>query len=432
MYGLIASLSLGFFIGGRIADKRNRRTDLVWLLILASLMAVSTLLTYENVLQSIAETDWDSRWQAVVAAVVLFAPTSYFIGMTSPYLAKLNVSSLTMTGRAVANLDTFNAIGGIAGTFVTGFILFGYIGAHEAISLVAIILLSLSWTIAPRIYIGKRIAVTVILLVCALSPQSAVQGVTKIDTASAHYEVISGFWGYRPVTGLVTGPTGTQSAVYQDKPNDPVFWYVQEAVRLAVERQPKSILVLGGGAFTMPQHLSERLPHSQIDVVEIDPMLEDISQTYFGYTHPNNVTEIFTDARTYTNKTNKTYDMIIVDVYGDTTIPFTFMTKEYGQQLARILVNNGLVVANVIGGETGACRETLTAVDASYRSRLPYVWYATESGHAEERANYIMAYAKYDAKPKGLKRFTDALGRVYTDNFAPAERLYYGCLERGK
>jgi spermidine synthase len=167
-------------------------------------------------------------------------------------------------------------------------------------------------------------------------------------------------------------------------------------------------------------------------VVEIDPALEGISQQYFGYTNPSNVNEIFTDARTYVNKTDTQYDVVIVDVYGDTTIPFTFMTKEYGQQLARTLSSDGLVVANIIGGQTGACRETLASVDAAYRSQLPYVWYGTESGRSEERANYVVVYAKRDIQPKGLTRLNDLKGILYTDNFAPAERLYYDCLERGK
>lgn len=424
---IIAALSLGFFVGGRVADRRDKATDLIWLLLLASIMAVGTLLTYEGMLDAIVDTEWDSRWQAVVAAITLFAPTSFFVGMTSPYLAKLNVDSLQSTGRAIASLDMFNAIGGITGTFVTGFILFGYIGAYQAIALVAVLLLAVSWSIAPRVYFGKRLIVTAILLLCALTPPTVVQGITKIETASAHYEVITGFWEDRPVTGLVTGPSGTQSAVYQQGPDDPVFWYVREATRLAIERQPSSVLVLGGGAFTIPQYLSSRLPNATIDVVEIDPELEAISKQYFRYDNPANVNEIFSDARTYVNTTDRMYDVIIVDVYGDTTIPFTFTTKEYVDALTKILTPNGVVIANIIGGLKGDCREVLAAVDAAYRSRLPYVLYTNESGKLENRANHIMLYARQEVQVAGLKPFDDPHGTLYTDNFSPAERLYYEC-----
>ena len=424
---IIAALSLGFFMGGKLADRRHRHTDLVWLLLLASGMAVITLITYEGVLQSIVDIIEDSRVQAVVAALTLFAPTSFFIGMTSPYLAKLNVTSLKSTGQAIASLDMFNAIGGIIGTFVTGFILFGYIGAHQAIAMVALLLLSIGWLVAPRIYMSQRLMISGVLLLCALTPPTAYQHVVKLDTASAHYEVVQGFMDGQLITGLVTGPTGTQSAVFQSGRSDPVFWYAKEAARIAIERRPKSVLILGGGAFTLPQYLSEQLPGSTIDVVEIDPELETISRDYFGYTNPANVNEIFTDARAYVNQSKKIYDVVIVDVYGDTSIPFTFITKEYGQALATRLAPDGIVIANIIGGLKGQCRDTFAAVDAGYREAMPNVYYANESGRTENRANHIVVYAGVPQRIDGLKPLPSFGRAAYTDNYAPAERLYYTC-----
>lgn len=424
---IIAALSLGFFVGGRIADRRDRATDLVYLLGLASLMAVVTLVTYDGILLMIVEAIKDSRIQAVVAALTLFAPTSFFIGMTSPYLAKLNVDSLKSTGRSIANLDMFNALGGIIGTFVTGFILFGFIGSHQAIGVVAVLLIAISWLIAPRIHTGKRGVVSAILILMALTPAGSVPGLIGIDTASAHYEVVSAFRNDRPITGLITGPSGTQSAVYQNGLSDPVFWYAEVVSKLTIDRQPDSILVLGGGAFTLPQYLSEQLPDAEIDVVEIDPELETISQQYFRYTNPANVDEFFTDARTYVNQTERTYDVIIVDVYGDTSIPFTFMTKEYGAAISKLVNKNGVVIANIIGGEVGQCRDALAAVDAAYRSVFPFAQYANESGRPEERANYIVQYSQQELETPGLKPFPRLGGPLYTDNFAPSERLYYQC-----
>jgi len=424
---IIAALSLGFFVGGRLADKRDRAIDLVYLLLLASLMATITLVTYDSILYAIVHTIKDSRIQAVVAALTLFAPTSFFIGTTSPYLAKLNVDSLKSTGRSVANLDMFNAIGGIAGTFVTGFILFGYIGSHQAIGLVAVLLLALSWLIAPRVHRAKRLIVSGVLIMMALTPAANIPGLISIDTASAHYGVISTFRDDRPVTGLITGPTGTQSAVYQNGLSDPVFWYAQVVSRLTIDRQPDSILVLGGGAFTLPQYFSERLPDAKIDVVEIDPELETISQQYFGYRNPSNVDEIFTDGRTYVNQTDRKYDVIIVDVYGDSSIPFTFMTKEYGEAISKILTKDGVIIANIIGGEIGKCRGALGAVDAAYRSQFPYALYTNESGKPEARANYIVMYSKQELTVEGMTTLPKVGSELYTDNFAPAERLYHDC-----
>ena len=427
---IIAALSGGFLIGGQIADRRHKQIDVAWLLLLAGCFATLTLVVYGNVLDWTVETFQDNRIQAVVAALVLFAPTSFFIGTTSPYLTKLKVTSLQSTGQAVASLDTFNAVGGIVGTFMTGFILFGFIGSREAIGLVAILLIAVSWGLVPRIHTLKRGIVSALLTIIVCIPAPIEQGVTNIDTASAHYKIVDGFYGgLQPVTGLLTGPGGTQSAVYQDGSDELVFWYTQQMADLAIAKQPSSVLVLGGGAFTLPQYLSKQLPDATIDVVEIDPELINISTDYFNYEHPSNVREIVADARTYVNNAATDYDVILVDVYGDASIPFSLMTQEYGRAIANLLKPDGLLAANIIGGmRGGACQDVLQALDAAYRTSLPYGWYKNELGQPEERANYIVAYSRnLTAKPIGYVDLPQGSQAAYTDNYAPAERLYYNC-----
>jgi len=426
---IIAALSAGFLIGGKLADSRRRAIDVVWLLLFAASFALITLVIYNGLLEWVVGAIADSRLQAVVAALLLFAPTSFFIGTTSPYLAKLKVTSLHSTGQAVASLDTFNAIGGIVGTFSTGFILFGFIGSREAMGVVVVLLLIASWLLKPRQDTGKRLLLSLIIIVTICIPAPNVSGVKNIDTASAHYKVVMGYYNLRPVTGLLTGPGGTQSAVYMGDPSDLVFWYTQQMADVTIAQKPKNILLLGGGAFTLPQYLSEHLPQASIDVVEIDPELKNIATEYFSYTSPRSVHEIFTDARTYVNKSDKQYDIILVDVYGDASIPFSLMTKEYGQAIESLLAPNGVVVANVIGGMLpGACNEIITALDSAYRTGLPYAWYNNESSLPEKRANYILVYSRQDMDmPEGYTRLPDSNRQPYTDNYAPAERLYYNC-----
>jgi spermidine synthase len=202
---------------------------------------------------------------------------------------------------------------------------------------------------------------------------------------------------------------------------------------LTIKQQPTSVLLLGGGAFTLPQYLSEYLPHATIDVVEIDPDLRRISKDYFNYEEPTNVHEVFTDARTYVNQANKHYDVILVDVYGDASIPFSLMTREYGQAIGRLLKPGGIVVANIIGGTAGgACQDVLTALDGAYRTALPYAWYKNESGKAEVRANYIVVYARQPMNLDGYRELPKSSNKPYSDNYAPAERLYYSCQQSAR
>lgn len=428
---IIAALSLGFVVGGRIADRRGRPFDVALLLLSAAVAATITLLSYQDILQWIAESYTDGRIQGVIAALMLFAPTSFLIGVTSPYLAKLNVRSLRSTGRTVAALDACNALGGIVGTFFTGFFLFGFIGARETIICVAVLLIGMSWLLALRTRPIARATVTVLLLLLLFIPSTQAATVRRIDSATAHYEIIDMLAPTGMATGLVTGPHGVQSAVYKDGRSDLVFWYTNEMARVAIERNPKSILVLGGGAFTLPQYLASKLPDAQIDAVEIDPKLEDISTQYFHYAHPSNVSLYFEDARTFVNRNGGMYDVVLVDVYGDTMIPFNLMTREYGVALAQHVRPGGLVLANLVVGQTGACKNIWKSINAAYGTELPHAQYTTRSAGLP-RGNYVLAYTREQQDLHGYTRISTTDSQGYSDNFAPAERLYFDCLQQSQ
>lgn len=425
---IIAALSIGFVVGGRIADQRKQAADIALLLLGASIAATVTLLTYQELLRWIADSFTDGRIQGVIAALLLFAPTSFLVGVTSPYLAKLNVRSLHSTGRTVAALDACNALGGIVGTFFTGFFLFGFIGARETLICIIVLLLAMSWMIAVHSRTILRGATTVVLMILIFVPPSSDGVIERIDSSSAHYEITSTLGPTGQIVGLMTGPYGVQSAVYQDGRSDLVFWYTNEMARLTTERQPDSLLILGGGAFTLPQYLAEKLPDTTIDVVEIDPKLEPISKKYFHYKDPTNVTVYFEDARTFVNREGKKYDMILVDVYGDTMIPFALMTREYGRAIASHLATDGIVLANLVVGKTGPCRDIFAAINAAYGVQLPYAQYRAQSTLVD-RGNYIVAYSRHAINFAGYRPISTNESIGYSDNYSPAERLYFDCLQ---
>lgn len=426
---IIAALSVGYYTGGILADKRGYRYDVSWLLLLAAFLVAATLVLYPETLQSISEWEVDTRLEAVAAAVLLFAPASFVLGAISPYLAKLNVRSLHTSGRAVASLSAFNSIGGILGTFITGFILFGYIGSKETIALVALLLLIANWLSEHRHRVKLRVGMTAIVIVTGLLAfNTNARSSISIDTASAHYEISDFLYGSEIVRGLQTGPTGIQSAVRLTGAKDPVFWYTQELARLTLERKPQTVLVLGGGAFTLPEYLAAKLPDATIDVVEIDPALEAISRHYFYYEGSPNLNLIFTDARTYINQSKKTYDVVIADVYGDGSIPFSLITKEYGEAVAARTNSDGVVLANIIGGLTGPCREVLDALNNAYSQKFAHAYYEISPQAAETRANIIALYSRTPTAHSGLRVINAQPAQVYTDNYSPSERLYHSCL----
>ncbi len=419
---IIAALSLGYYAGGRIADKRRQEFDVALLLLGASFAVISCLVLYSEVLAEIASWSVDVRFQAVLAAGLLFAPASFVLGMVSPYLVKLNIQSLKQSGSAVADLSALNSIGGIIGTFVTGFVLFGYIGARETIMIVTLLLLACSWLFVVRVRAMRRMLFScVVIILMLLSGNSPV---LAIDTASAHYEIKEQPYGISSIRGISTGPRGIQSAVYINGSSELVFWYTQQMAMLTVAQTPKDILILGGGTFTLPRALAERLPESTIDVVEIDPKLQQIAEEHFFYTNPSNVSVITADARSYVNQTTKQYDVVLVDVYGDAEIPFSLMTREYGEAVKQATKPEGVVIVNIIGGATGACREVLDTVASGYAAQFSHAQYQPNPSDTPSYTNIIAVFSDVGL---GYGTAFGPLPHPYTDNYTPSERLFHQC-----
>lgn len=424
---IIAALSVGYFVGGKLADKRATLVDISWLLLASGLLIALTRLFYLPVMDWTLEALVDPRIQAVLGSLILFAPTSFVLGAISPYLVKMNITTLDKSGQSVARLSAYNAIGSIVGTFLAGFIIFQHVGARETLILVIFLLIATSWTILPRQNWRWRVTVTLILSILAIIPAVQNKYNADVDTASAHYQIINFADRQNTYRGLVTGPGGVQSAVNVDGTDDLVFWYTREMAQKTLEKKPAKILMLGGGAFTLPQYLSARLPGSQIDVVEIDPGLKQISEKYFHYKNPANVKLIFDDARRFLNVNHDKYDVILVDVYGDATIPFSLATTEYATALEADLAPKGIVIANIIGGlKGGPCQEVIGRLGAAYQTKLPQAYYTTDRGYEYAAANFVVTFSRSGLKTAGTP-LPVMSEQPYTDNFAPTEALYFRC-----
>ena len=245
-----------------------------------------------------------------------------------------------------------------------------------------------------------------------------------IDTPSARYTIVDA--GHLRL--ITTGPHAAQSGVDLRQPDQLTFWYTKQLADVVAQAPGRAnILVLGGGTFTLPRYLAHKYPDSTIDVVEIDPELARIAREHFFYDDPANVNLVFADARTYVNETRERYDVVIVDVYGDTHVPFTLLTREYGERVAALTKPRGIVAANLIAGPKGPCGELLGALSAPYAAHFANGLYRMEKPD-RERSNLVATYSREPfAWPAALPLGERLKALPYTDNYAPAERLQQDC-----
>lgn len=435
---IILALSLGYAFGGWLADKRVKAVDVAFLLLAAAAGTAITLLAYSAILELVVVYVADPRLQGLLASLVLFAPTSFILGSISPYLARLKLKSIKTTGRVVAGLSAINSLGGITGTFVTGFVLFGYFGTNQILVFLVFGLIFLSWLIVSRHHALERIVISagvVIAALIGLNPPLPDNVVADIDTPSARYQVQEIFGEREPYRALITGPGARQSGSYTDGSNQLVFWYTQAMADITeIAPRKDNILILGGGAFSLPRYFSEKYPDSHITVVEIDPALPAISEDYFYYEPAKNITVVSEDARTFLNDNRKKYDIVVVDAFSHTTIPFTLTTREYAAALENAVSPNGQVMVNLIVSTHGSCGELFAGIDKSYKSSFVHgAYFPRYPNSTNVRQNLIAAYANQEhAWPGQAKNVAAKLpgGQSFTDDFAPTDRINFDCSQQ--
>ena len=171
------------------------------------------------------------------------------------------------------------------------------------------------------------------------------------DTSGARGEEIKVFdwWraGKRTVRYLRSGNL-IQSAMYLDNP-DELVWSYGEYYHLAeiyVDRQPRRILCLGGGAFSIPKNMRRWYPKARIDVVEIVPELAHLAKKYFFADH-RAIHPFIGDARVFLEKRlYRQYDLIYVDINASGKFVFSLSTEEAARCMRRYLTKDGVLIVN--------------------------------------------------------------------------------------
>ena len=179
----------------------------------------------------------------------------------------------------------------------------------------------------------------------------------------------------------------------------------------------------------MPDYFARHFPNAQIDVVEIDPELFNIAQRYFNVEDWSNMNVYGEDARGFVNRggNGEKYDFILVGVSHDIAMPWQFVTREFGEAVRKMLVDDGVVAVNLIAAETGGCGQLFDAVYGAYASAFAHRYLIREDVAPERLANTVLLLSRQEKPEMGIAPLDREIDAVYTDRFAPIEHLLLQC-----
>ena len=406
----LLALSLGYIHGGRRAAKRATVPRIVWLLLVPAAYIAVVVFAHDRLVVVAGGFGLPNRFASLPAVVVLFGPPTYVLGYISPYAAEL--SDAESTGAASGHVYAVGTVGSIIGAFGTTFVLIPALSI-EAIGLVLGFLLvgaALVTTLATR----HARSVTATLLVGTLLVTAGSAGTIGVSAGGpVVYETHTPYQQLEvtDLAGIRTLYLDGQphSAMDLDEPNRHVFEYTRYFhLPFLLSDDIDRVLFVGGGGFTGPKRFVADYDVT-VDVVEIDPVVIETAERYFGVERSEDLRIHQGDGRAFLRETETTYDLIILDAYKKDKVPFQLTTVEFMGLAAERLSDDGVLLANLISAPNGPASQFYRAEYKTVERAFPQVYaFPTSSANTVQNIELVATKRSTHVSKAELRRRNDA------------------------
>lgn len=409
---VLLSLSLGYYLGGKLAERQSSPHILAWLLYLGSIFTLTIPLVAPFLLKSVFIHHGSPHiiltllLGPLMASIVLFGLPVFLMGAISPYLLTLLTQKFGHVGSTSGQLFALSTIGGLLGTFLPTLLLIPWLGTHATITLFALLLGLVS---LPHMGTKKRTIQAASALVLLTAAQILIpQNITEVASAETTYQRVA---INSPRDGLnylqLDAGFGVQS-VYD--PESILTGYYYDYASLLpylltrdLKKEPAQVLIIGlaGGTIARQMHYFFG-PEVSLHAIELDPGVTRMANAYMGLRDtPIQVTH--GDGRQVLAKDTNSYDIIIVDTYfNDLQIPWTMTTQEFWRVVRDRLKPGGLAAMNIaaLGASKSALVEAITNTQAHV---FPHVYEAKlKEG---KNSNHLVILS--DTSPNATIRLSD-------------------------
>jgi spermidine synthase len=439
---VLVALSIGYWFGGRMADRRPNLPALCATVLIASvLMALVPFVADPFLSLSVEAFDEYSIGAfagSLFGVLVLVAVPVLMLGSVSPWAIRLKMRAVEDSGEMAGRMYAISTVGSLLGTFAASLLLIPLVGTQRTFLTFALITASVAalglrprWALVP-------LAIAALLAVPVGTVKGSSEGkvLHEADTEYQYARVVEYPDGERRLElneGLAIHSLYKPGTVLTGG-----YWDAFLVDPLTVRPEPPGhVAILGTGAGTTARAYGHYFPDTIIDAVEIDGELLDIGRRYFDL-EPRPQLRLHTaDARPYLRSTDERFDAIFLDTYRQPYIPFYLTTKEFFALARDRLRPGGSVLINVgHPADSDRLEKVLTATLGSvfrYVARDPVkrtntILIASDTEPSRtvlERAEFALPTDLRPLANDAAARLAAPLGggEVYTDDHAPVEWL---------
>ena len=306
----------------------------------------------------------------------------------TPSLVKYSVDSLDDSGQTVGTLGAFNTVGSIIGTFVPTFVTIPAVGTSITFLIFSGILILLSVIYFICQHTGKKkiaASVLIFILCCGLGYSDSFAFWQKDLTYEGEsiYNYLQVSETDRQVVLSTNVLFGVQSLYMKEGGLTGMYYDYAMAAPLMVPDKPvedMDVLILGMGTGTYATQCRKYFGDMNIEGVEIDEKITELSREYFSL--PEDVKVTTYDGRAFLQAVDTTYDVIMVDAYQDITIPFQMSSVEFFTMVKDHLKDGGVMVVNMNmhGNKEGDINQYLADTIANVFDNIKITYYNANGG----------------------------------------------------
>ena len=294
-------------------------------------------------------------WAAFLSCMAIFVLPLFLLGTVTPSLVKYATDNLEHNGRIVGNLNAFNTIGSIIGTFLPTFVTIPAVGTAITFLIFSGVLLLIG--IIYFVSIGAKkmfcAGAVVIFILCAIVGNSnsfAFWEKNLLYEGESIYNYLQVKENPRQIIFSTNVLFGVQSL--KVKSGGLTGYYYDYALAAPLLADGKKILILGMGTGTFAEQCRKYFPSAQITGVEIDEKITALAQKYFDL--PADVEVVTYDGRAFLQSDKNLYDVILVDAFQDISPPFQMSSTEFFALVKNHLAKSGVMVVNMNMRSSGA------------------------------------------------------------------------------
>ncbi|MEM8933301.1 MAG: fused MFS/spermidine synthase, partial [Acidobacteriota bacterium] len=281
----LATMSAGYWFGGRLADQHPNLVTLGGVLLASGCFQALVLIFGRPATAWLGAVTGGSPEGVLVATFVLFGAPTVFLAMVSPFVVKIAADDLDALGGTAGQLYALSTGGSLVGTLGATFVLIPRMGLEPIFALLlaatavsAFLCLGPAWR-TQRLATVLGIALQALAVIpddlfrttdlqVVAERLSPYQTLRVVETGDMRYLYSDG-----ALHASVDKRDGSSTMVYSKI----------AAAGLLLQPETKRLAVLGMGGGNVGRHLSDLVPSLEVDYVEVDPAIPELAETYLGF-----------------------------------------------------------------------------------------------------------------------------------------------------